>query len=209
MIIMALDRPRLRASTRDDAVANQSRDNHRRGVPRPVGHARLHAGVPPHRWNGCVLLAAQRSAQSRRSVLVPADPRPLADRARTDRHAVRLRLRVWQRPSGPAHHAVGTRRVDDRPCARVSPPTTLAALSIGVLCLHNLLDQYVRARLPAAWLWNVVHQPGCSPSAASPSSSDIPCCPSSPSWQPATALPHSSLSAMTWDEHESAGLAGR
>ena len=41
------------------------------------------------------------------------------------------------------------------------PPTALAALSVAVLCLHNLLDP-VRARTfgAAAWMWNMVHQPG-------------------------------------------------
>ncbi len=41
------------------------------------------------------------------------------------------------------------------------PPRVLAVLSVAVLCLHNLLDP-IRARTfgPAAWLWNMLHQPG-------------------------------------------------
>lgn len=41
------------------------------------------------------------------------------------------------------------------------PQSLLTALSIGALCLHNLLDP-VRARTfgSAAWLWNILHQPG-------------------------------------------------
>jgi uncharacterized membrane protein len=41
---------------------------------------------------------------------------------------------------------------------------TLAVLSVGVLCLHNLLDP-VRARTfgPLAWLWTLLHQPGAIP----------------------------------------------
>jgi len=44
------------------------------------------------------------------------------------------------------------------------PVRGLAALSVGVLCLHNLLDP-VRAQMfgPLAWLWTLLHQPGAIP----------------------------------------------